>query len=50
MCCVLQCGLSTPGLSPGQDHYCMLCSWASLTVPLFVEVCNWIPAKLMMGG
>lgn len=27
MCCVRHFRLSTPDLSPGQDHYVDLCSW-----------------------
>ena len=31
----------------------VLCSWArhfTLTVPLSTQVCNWVPANLMLGG
>ena len=49
MVSVLDCGSSSPGLSPGHGHCVVLCSKArhfTLKVLLFTQVYKWVPEKM----
>lgn len=51
MISALTSGSSSSGLIPGPGTFCcVLGPDTSLTVPLFTQVCKWVPANLTLGA